>query len=50
MRKKCPYSVRMRENTNQNNSEYGRFLRKAISTNKYIFFKFTDFFQTALYI
>ena len=25
-----PYSVRMRENTDQNNSEYGHFLRGAI--------------------
>ena len=24
-----PYSVRMRENTDQNNSEYGHFLRSA---------------------
>ena len=24
-----PYSVRMRESTDQNNSEYGRFLRSA---------------------
>ena len=27
LRKKCPYSVRMRENADQNNSEYGQFLR-----------------------
>ena len=26
-----PYSVRMRENTDQNNSEYGHFLRSAMS-------------------
>ena len=25
LRKKCPYSVRIRENTDQNNSEYGHF-------------------------
>ena len=27
-----PYSVRMRENTDQNNSEYGHFLRSVIET------------------
>ena len=27
MREKCPYSVRMRENTDQKNSEYGHFSR-----------------------
>ena len=37
MRKKCPYSelsVRMRENADQNNSEYGHFLRR-ISLTQY---------------
>ena len=27
LRKKCPYSARMRENASQNNSKYGHFLR-----------------------
>ena len=27
LRKKCPYSVRMRENTDQKNSEYRHFSR-----------------------
>ena len=27
-----PFSVRMRENTDQNNSEYGHFLRSATGT------------------
>ena len=37
MRKECPYSelsVRMRENADQNNSEYGHFLRR-ISLTQY---------------
>ena len=29
-----PYSVRMRENTDQNNSEYRHFLRSRISKSK----------------
>ena len=39
LREKCPglYSVRMRENTDENNSEYGHFLRsdgfRATSSN-----------------
>ena len=27
LRKKCPYLVKMRENTDQNNSKYGHFSR-----------------------
>ena len=30
-----PYSVQMRENTDQNNSEYGHFLRSALVPNEY---------------
>ena len=29
----CPYSVQMRENTDQNNSEYGHFLRSVYFKN-----------------
>ena len=31
IRSNSPYSVRMRETTDQNNSEYGHFLRSAAS-------------------
>ena len=33
-----PYLVRMRENTDQNNSEYGHFLRSEVFTNRNILF------------
>ena len=30
-----PYSIRMRENADQNNSEYGHFLRSVLPSYKY---------------
>ena len=30
LRRKAPYSVQMRENTDQKNSEYGQFLRSEL--------------------
>ena len=31
-----PYSVRMRENTDQNNSEYGHFLRSEYPVQEFV--------------
>ena len=35
MRSIFPFSVRMRENAGQNNSEYGHFLRSDSTTNRW---------------
>ena len=35
-----PYSVRMRGNTDQNNSDYGQFLRSGLLLNDYLLLKF----------
>ena len=46
----CPYSVRMRENTDQNNSEYEHFLHSARFTAKRVsIMKFISKFKTVVW-